>query len=438
MSYKRLAANKEAAVARAQAANAGLRHDISGLQEKLTASARDRDQADGRVAALATEAASLRRELDTTEAKVHSLDQSQSSHSQQQGEIEQQLAASAAAASAKTGQITELTQTLEQTRQALRQAQAQSAALSTQLGKSEADRTAEEAQFAQYRASLEQTAKELQQLGSARGKGAVQRARLRVRFGELWRKLSQMPLPQPAQQAAAAPSAVPSAPPDGGASAVTQFGRREMSTVERVLASTGIDVARLFSQFGVKRGEGGPFVPPPKGGQTLDAVDPEKLAAIRGLANVLPLSAPLAHYEVGSPFGVRTDPFNHRSAFHTGIDMDAPYMSPVYATAPGTVVYAGYFGDYGKVVEIDHGFGIETLYAHLHRYLVSVGQSVAAHAEIGLVGTTGRSTGPHVHYEVRVNGQPQDPAKFIGLAHLIPVAAGQLSPEAVAPAGNSR
>jgi len=162
---------------------------------------------------------------------------------------------------------------------------------------------------------------------------------------------------------------------------------------------------------------------------------------MRGLARILPIGAPLAQYQIGSPFGPRLDPFNHRAAFHTGIDLDAPYMSPdmspVYATGPGTVVYAGYFGDYGKVVEINHGFGIETLYAHLHRCLVTVGETVAAHAEIGLVGTTGRSTGPHVHYEVRVNGQPQDPEKFIELSGLIPVRAGAATPAATAPAESS-
>lgn len=183
-------------------------------------------------------------------------------------------------------------------------------------------------------------------------------------------------------------------------------------------------------------------MPPPKANAPVNTFDPEKLAAIRGLAKVLPIAAPLAQYRIGSPFGPRLDPFNGKDAFHTGIDMDAPYNSPVYATAPGTVIYAGYLGEYGKTVEIDHGFGIDTLYAHLHSYFVAVGQEVAAQAEIGLVGTTGRSTGPHVHYEVRVNGQPQDPEKFIELSRLIPVAAEepspQLSPAAAGSAGNSR
>jgi murein DD-endopeptidase MepM/ murein hydrolase activator NlpD len=94
-------------------------------------------------------------------------------------------------------------------------------------------------------------------------------------------------------------------------------------------------------------------------------------------------------------------------------------MSPVYATAAGVVTYSGYRGDYGKIVEIDHGNGIATRYAHLHRQTVSVGQRVAAHSQIGFLGSTGRATGPHVHYEVLVNGEPQDPEKFLGLARLV-------------------
>ena len=98
-------------------------------------------------------------------------------------------------------------------------------------------------------------------------------------------------------------------------------------------------------------------------------------------------------------------------------------MSPIYATAPGIVIYAGYRRDYGKVVEIDHGSGIVTLYGHMHRYTVSVGQRVEAQMQIGLVGSTGRASGPHVHYEVIVNGQPEDPERFIELARLVPIAA---------------
>ncbi|HKS89841.1 MAG TPA: M23 family metallopeptidase, partial [Stellaceae bacterium] len=196
--------------------------------------------------------------------------------------------------------------------------------------------------------------------------------------------------------------------------------RGALSQVERVLASTGVDVRGLFAQFGVSGGEGGPVVPVPPGG--VPKLSAEKLAALSRLVNVLPVSAPLANFRTGSPFGVRGDPMNGDREFHTGVDLLAPYMSPVYATAPGVVTYAGYRNDYGKVVEIDHGHGISTRYAHLHRFVVSVGERIQAHQEIGFLGSTGRATGPHVHYEVLVNGEPQDPEKFFGLAHLVRVA----------------
>ena len=202
---------------------------------------------------------------------------------------------------------------------------------------------------------------------------------------------------------------------------IAELARRSIGEFERVLASAGINVARLFSQFGVNHAEGGPFVPPPRANQPEGSIA-DLLARVRGMAKTLPLSTPLEHYQIGSQFGPRRDPFNGRLAVHAGLDLDAAYMSPVYATAPGIVIYAGYRGAYGKVVEIDHGNGIATLYGHIHRYTVSVGQRVEAHTQIGLVGSTGRASGPHVHYEVIVNGQPQDPEKFIELARLVATA----------------
>ena len=187
----------------------------------------------------------------------------------------------------------------------------------------------------------------------------------------------------------------------------------------RVLASAGVDVRHLFSEFGVNRGEGGPFIPVPRGQVPPDTMTPEKLAALRAMVKVLPVSAPLESYRVTSPFGVREDPENERAGFHTGVDLAAPYDTPVYATAPGVVTFAGYRDDYGKIVEIDHGNGIATRYAHLHAFTVSVGQRVGLHNQIGYLGSSGRATGPHVHYEVVVNGEPQDPEKFIGLARYV-------------------
>lgn len=227
---------------------------------------------------------------------------------------------------------------------------------------------------------------------------------------------------EPPRSAAEMPISDSPPEPKDQSPSVADLVHQAVAEVRRLLASTGLNVDRLFPQLAQDRGgRGGPFVAPPKTDQP-DAMTPDKMEELRSLMKSLPLSVPLDHYQVESPFGPRRDPFNHRAAFHTGIDLSAPYMSSVHATAAGIVTYAGYHSDYGKVVEIDHGNGIATVYAHLHRYIVSVGQSVAEHEQIGFLGSSGRSSGPHVHYEVRVNDEPQDPEKFIGLARVIPAA----------------
>jgi len=232
--------------------------------------------------------------------------------------------------------------------------------------------------------------------------------------------------------AAAQPDAVPPQPeplisdappePEAPSRRLAQLSHQAVAEAKRLLASTGLNVDRLFPQLGQDRGaRGGPFVAPPKSSQPEDEIL-AKLEELRSLMRSLPLSVPLDYYQLESRFGPRHDPFNRRLAFHTGIDLSAPYMSPVRATAAGTVTFAGYRSDYGKVVEIDHGNGIATVYGHLHRAIVSVGQRVAERELIGLLGSSGRSSGPHVHYEILVNNEPQDPEKFIGLARVIPAA----------------
>jgi len=133
----------------------------------------------------------------------------------------------------------------------------------------------------------------------------------------------------------------------------------------------------------------------------------------------MPLAEPLVSYHETSGFGPRVDPFNGRMAFHAGLDLATDYGTPVLATAAGTVVYADWKGAYGRMVEVDVGNGFRTRYGHLSRIDVKVGQKVAFRDVIGKVGSSGRSSGPHVHYEVWFDGIVRDPSKFIEAGHYV-------------------
>jgi murein DD-endopeptidase MepM/ murein hydrolase activator NlpD len=141
------------------------------------------------------------------------------------------------------------------------------------------------------------------------------------------------------------------------------------------------------------------------------------------LSNTLlkvPLRKPVAgDIDESSPFGIRTDPFVHEAAMHTGIDFRGDIGDPIRATASGTVTIAGWSGGYGKMVEIDHGNGVATRYGHLSQIDVDVGDAVRSGQTVGKLGSTGRSTGPHLHYEVRVKGEAVDPQKFLDVGERI-------------------
>ncbi|MGQ7934132.1 M23 family metallopeptidase [Paraburkholderia sp. D1E] len=117
----------------------------------------------------------------------------------------------------------------------------------------------------------------------------------------------------------------------------------------------------------------------------------------------------------GSPFGNRTDPFTHRLSFHPGIDLVAKTGTPILAAAGGRVIFAGEKSGYGNAVEIDHGNGLVTRYGHASRIVVHVGDLVLPRQYVADVGSTGRSTGPHLHFEVLVNGAPVDPSAYLAL-----------------------
>jgi murein DD-endopeptidase MepM/ murein hydrolase activator NlpD len=409
----RLLANEEAAERGVERANLALSKKLAVLEDKLGEATRMREAAERRLAALAGQSGLLRGLLLTAQTKLDTLDRAQSALSDEAGTIERQLAQSQRAASSKQSRIASLRRALGNAQKALHQAQAERATLSARFARLEAEQAKEKGHEAEYRASLQRWARELQQ-------AITERDRLKTRLGQLGQKLSQGGVRRPQQKVASAPAAgalrIARARADSGGSAVAQF--------KQVLASTGLDVRRLFAKFGANSAEGGPFVPPPRGGKLPGQLDAKQLAVLRRVAKALPLSLPLNHFRLTSPFGLRRGPFRGRKEFHTGDDLAAPYMSPVYSPAAGTVVYAGWMpGGYGKVVEINDGNGVSTLFAHLHRYTVLVGEHVAAHTQIGYIGTTGRATGPHLHYEIRVNGHPQDPMKFVTLGRLLPAAA---------------
>jgi len=127
-----------------------------------------------------------------------------------------------------------------------------------------------------------------------------------------------------------------------------------------------------------------------------------------------PSRYPIAGARISSRFGNRRDPFTRRLARHTGVDMPAPPGTPIVASAGGTVRFAGYRRAYGNSVEIDHGDGLTTRYAHASKVLVRKGQVVLPEQPIATVGSTGRSTGPHLHFEVLRQGRPVEPLGYLG------------------------
>ncbi len=205
---------------------------------------------------------------------------------------------------------------------------------------------------------------------------------------------------------------------------LTERTRAGIEGLKRLIGRTGIDADKVLRAE--TPGIGGPFVPAPNKEDSVRAnlvglgSQIGQLQEMRKLLRALPVGAPVSVYNLMSPFGVRRDPFTNQLAQHNGMDLSAPPRAPVMATAAGTVTVAGWQGEFGNLVEIDHGYGLSTRYAHLSRIQVKVGQRITAHHVVGLIGTTGRSTGPHVHYEVLSNGKNVNPAKFLEAARYVP------------------
>lgn len=210
-----------------------------------------------------------------------------------------------------------------------------------------------------------------------------------------------------------------------------EAGRHRIAQIENLLSRAGLEPTELVpgetrvavaDDASTWLGQGGPFVelsldqgPREDREESLSSLREQltRLRALEGLMVSLPLLEPVVQYRVTSTFGPRSDPFNRRRAMHYGLDMAAPVGTPIHVPAPGTVTYAGWRGHYGRLIEVDHGNGIRTRYGHLSSIAVEVGDVVERRDVIGEMGSSGRSTGSHLHYEVRIKGTPRDPRKFI-------------------------
>jgi murein DD-endopeptidase MepM/ murein hydrolase activator NlpD len=199
---------------------------------------------------------------------------------------------------------------------------------------------------------------------------------------------------------------------------------QQAESARGVIRLTGVPASRVLEQTGM----GGPLIPInfTASGAAGAPTDPFDLRIYEVEARLieaqeyeramrsLPLGLPVqGSYRETSGFGYRSDPFTRRATFHEGTDLAAFTGAPIIAPAPGKIIHAGIKGSYGRTVEIDHGAGFKTRYGHMNSIAVKLGQEVAIGQKIGTMGSTGRSTGPHLHYEIYFRGKSYDPLKFL-------------------------
>jgi murein DD-endopeptidase MepM/ murein hydrolase activator NlpD len=204
---------------------------------------------------------------------------------------------------------------------------------------------------------------------------------------------------------------------------LTRFADRKSAAAEAAMRRLGLNPDRMIAMLDDRSAMGGPLHALfPSGERIFDprfrrlGLSLARMDALqRGLEGI-PQVVPAAGRHISSGFGYRSDPFSGVAALHAGLDFKAPTGAPIYAAATGRVAFVGRHGGYGKLVEINHGNGLRTRYAHMSAFRARVGDPVKAGQVIGAVGSTGRSTGPHLHFEVRLNGQPVNPRPFLEVA----------------------
>ncbi len=201
---------------------------------------------------------------------------------------------------------------------------------------------------------------------------------------------------------------------------LTSFADARSRRAEAAMRKLNLDPKMLSRE--ARLGMGGPFEALTGTGNAIDprferlGLSLARMAVLERALNGIPSVVPASVENITSGFGYRRDPFNGRGAMHAGIDFKGAMGSPIFAAADGRVTFAGWKSGYGKAVEVTHGNGMMTRYAHMSRIDVTIGQPVDAGATLGGLGSTGRSTGPHLHFEVRINDRAVNPRPFLEAA----------------------
>ncbi|MFY8196027.1 MAG: peptidoglycan DD-metalloendopeptidase family protein [Novosphingobium sp.] len=219
---------------------------------------------------------------------------------------------------------------------------------------------------------------------------------------------------------------------------LTRFADARAVQAETAIRRVGLNPAMLRAstrEAQAGNGMGGPLIRLFTGSD--ESVDPrfarlgaslERMAELEKGLRRIPNTLPASLEYISSGFGYRSDPFTGGAAFHAGLDFCGPVGAPIYAAAAGTVSFVGQRQGYGNVVEVSHGNGLMTRYAHMSRTEARIGQKVDAGGEIGKIGNTGRSTGPHLHFEVRINDRPVNPRPFLEAnRHVQEISAGNVA-----------
>ena len=201
---------------------------------------------------------------------------------------------------------------------------------------------------------------------------------------------------------------------------LTRMADRRAEASARAIRAVGLNPEAMLASLDDRSAQGGPLIE--FGGAANGKLDPRfqrlglSLARMstleRGLAGI-PRFLPASLEFISSGFGYRSDPFTGAGAMHAGLDFKGPYGAPIYAAAKGVISFAGGKAGYGNTIEIDHGNGLLTRYAHMSAFRASVGQSISPGDVIGAIGSSGRSTGPHLHFEVRINDRAVNPRPFL-------------------------